>query len=256
MNKILLLLSAILVLASSCASKKNILLFQDLEEYKASEDSTYSSIRIKKNDLLTIIVSTEDKKSAVPFNLTAVTSANSDLTSISGQQRLQTYLVNNDGQIQFPVLGDVELIGKTTIEATNFIKSKLLKYIKNPIVNLRITNFKVSVLGEVTRPGTFIITDERITILEALSRAGDMTIFGKRTDVLVIREQNGVKSHHRLDLTSKNLLSSPCYFLQQNDVVIVSPNGAQVQSSASNRNSGLFVSIAGVIITVISILTR
>ena len=256
MNKIFLALSLALVLFSSCASKKNVLLFQDIEEYQSSADTTKSDILIKANDLLSIVVSTADRKSAAPFNLPVLASFNSDVTAVNSQQRLQTYLVDANGEIQFPVLGTINLEGKTTIEATVYLKSVLGKYIKDPIVNLRITNFKVSVLGEVRSPGTYIINDERVTILEALSRAGDMTIFGKRSDVLVIREVAGVKTYKKLDLTSKDVLSSPYYFLQQNDVVVVSPNGAQVQSSASNRNAGLYVSVAGVIITVISILTR
>lgn len=256
MNKIFLILSISSLLLSSCASKKNILLFQDIENYETGVDTLSSVVKIKVNDLLSIIVSSADRKSAAPFNLPAIATPSSDVTVVNTQQRLQTYLVDNNGLIQFPVLGALDLRGKTTIEATEYLKLKLSEYIKDPIVNLRITNFKVSVLGEVRSPGIYTINDERITILEALSRAGDMTIFGKRKNVLVIREIDGVKTYNKLDFTSKDVLSSPFYFLQQNDVVIVSPNGAQVQSSASNRNAGLYVSIAGVIITVISILTR
>lgn len=256
MNKIFLILSIVVALLSSCASKKNVLLFQDIEQYQASTDTSKSDIRIKTNDLLSIIVSSADRTSAAPFNLPAIAAPDSDITAVNSQQRLQTYLVDANGEIQFPILGTLSLKGKTTIEATTYLKSVLEKYIKDPIVNLRITNFKVSVLGEVRNPGTYFINDERVTILEALSRAGDLTIFGKRNDVLVIREIDGVKTYKKLDFTSQEALSSPYYFLQQNDVVVVSPNGAQVQSSASNRNAGLYVSVVGVIITVLSILTR
>lgn len=256
MNKLLLISIGWVLILTSCASKKNVLLFQDIENYQAASDSTKSDIRIKQNDLLSIIVSSADRKSAAPFNLPAVGTANGDITQVNAQQRLQTYLVDANGEIQFPILGTLNLEGKTTIEATNYLKEVLSKYIKDPIVNLRITNFKVSVLGEVRSPGTYVINDERVTILEALSRAGDLTIFGKRSDILLIREIDGVKSYSKIDLTKKEVLSSPYYFLQQNDVIMVSPNGAQVQSSASNRNAGLYVSVAGVIITVISILTR
>ena len=256
MSKVLLILTVCSVILTSCASKKNIILFQDIETYDSKQDTTSSIVRIKNNDLLSIIVSSADRKSAAPFNLPAISISNSDITRANPQQRLQTYLVDSNGKIEFPILGALNLKGKTTIEAREFVKSKLLKYIKDPIVNLRITNFKVSIMGEVRSPGVYTITDERITVLEALSMAGDMTIFGKRKDVLVIREENGVKTYNKLDFTNKNILSSPYYYLQQNDVIVVSPNGAQVQSSASNRNAGLYVSIAGVIITVISILTR
>ena len=256
MNKFFFIIIAFVFFLNSCASKKNVILLQDIEDYQSNNDSTSGVVKIKKNDLLSIVVSSVDRKSAAPFNLPTFSTINSDVTSANSLQRLQTYLVDSNGEIKFPVLGSINLLGKTTIEATNYIKKQLLKYIKNPIVNLRITNFKVSIMGEVRSPGVYTITDERITVLEALSRAGDMTIFGKRTNVLVVREENGVKKYNKLDFTNKSILSSPYYYLQQNDVVIVSPNGAQVQSSASNRNGGLYVSVAGVIITIISILTR
>ena len=129
-------------------------------------------------------------------------------------------------------------------------------YVINPIINLRILNFTISVLGEVSRPGTFTVNDERITALEALGLAGDMTLFGKRNDVKVIREENGKTSYGILDFTSVDMINSPYYYLQQNDVIIVSPNSAQVQSSGFNRNTSLFISVAGIIISVIAIFTR
>jgi len=256
MIKTISVLSIVLILLNSCASKKDVLLLQDIENYQSINDTSKNTIRIKKNDLLSINVSSVDRKSAAPFNLPILATVNSDITTINAQQRLQTYIVDEKGKIKFPILGDLPLEGKTTIDAITFLEDKLRKYIKDPIVNLRIANFKVSVLGEVQRPGVFTITDERITVLEALGRAGDMTVFGKRKDVLVIREENGVKTYNKLDFTSKEILKSPYYYLQQNDVVIVSPNKAQIQSSAFNRNTSVFVSLAGLIIAVISIFTR
>ncbi len=252
-RKFILIISLFLM---SCASKKDILYFQDIEDYNSELDVSKNEIRIQKYDMLSINVSSVDRKSAAPFNLPAISTINSDITSASSQQRLQNYLVNNDGNIQFPVLGEINLLGKTTTEAIEYIKESLRKYIKTPIVNLRVVNFKVSVLGEVRRPGRFDVDDERITILEAISRAGDMTVFGKRKNVLVIRENDGKKTYNKLDFTSSNLLSSPFYYLKQNDVVMVSPNKAQIQSSAFNRNTSVFVSLAGLIISVISIFTR
>ncbi len=254
-NVIILALLSLFIM--SCASKKNVLYFQDIENYEQENDTITNVVRIKSNDLLSISVSSADRKSAAPFNLPVLATLNSDITAVNSQQRLQTYLVNNNGSIQFPILGEINLLGKTTGEASVYLIEKLKKYIKDPIVNLRVTNFKVSVLGEVRNPGVFNITDERITILEAISRAGDMSVFGKRKNVLVIREVNGKKTYNRVDFTSSKLLNSPYYYLQQNDVVLVDPNKAQIQSSTFfNRNTPIFVSIAGVIISVISILTR
>ncbi len=244
------------LLIISCASKKDILYFQDIENVDINEGGSQNIVRIKPNDQLSIIVSSADRKSAVPFNLPAIADLNSDITLVNAQQRLQTYLVDNKGNIDFPVLGRLKLSEKTTEEAILFIKEGLKKYLNEPIVNLRINNFKVSVLGEVRNPGVISVADQRITILEALSNAGDMTVFGKRKDVMVIREDVSGKKYFKVDFTSSEFIKSPYYYLQQNDVVIVSPNKTQVQSSAFGRNTSALVSIAGVLISVITLLTR
>ncbi len=153
-------------------------------------------------------------------------------------------------------MGTIDLGGKTRQQANSFLKNKLSTYILGPIINLRILNFTISVLGEVQRPGTFTVNDERVTILEALGLAGDMTIFGERGNVQVIREENGKTQYAVLDFTSVDLINSPYYYLQQNDVVIVPPNNAQIQSSGFNRNTSVFISIAGIVISVIAIFTR
>lgn len=247
------LLNIVIIFLSSCASKKDILYLQDIEAYKQVEDSTFNDIRIKKNDLLAITVSSTDQKSALPFNLPVVASSSGLSTTINTRQELQTYLVGEDGSIEFPVLGKVLVLNKTKEQVVFELKKELYKYIKEPIVTLRITNFSISVLGEVSKPGSYMINNERVTIFEALSLAGDMTVYGKRKEVLVIRGERGKKTYAKLDFTSKDILLSPYYYLQQNDVVFVSPNNAQVQSSAFNRNTSVFVSLAGIILSVISI---
>lgn len=252
-NKILIIVSVISLMIS-CASKKDVLYLQDIELSNSEYDLTKNSPIIRRNDLLSITVSSVDKKSAIPFNLPVI--ATGSQNAITGSQRLQSYLVDENGTIEFPVLGNIQLAGLTKTKAVEYLKEEISKYVKNPIINLRITNFKVSVLGEVSRPGTFAIQDERITILEALSLAGDMTVYGKRKDVLVIREENGKKTYNKLDFTKASLLNSPYYYLQQNDLVMVSPNKAQVQSSAFNRNSSTYVAIASVIVALITLITR
>lgn len=250
MIKRILCVVLLILLQISCASKKDILYLQDISELQNSTDSLKNSPVIRRNDLLSITVSSVDKKSSFPFNLPVVSTGNQDI--VSGNQRLQSYLVDENGKIEFPVLGSIHLAGLTKIKALEYLKEEISKYIKNPIINLRITNFKISVLGEVNRPGSYTIEDERITILEALSMAGDMTVYGKRKDVLLIREENGKKSYNVIDFTKSTLLNSPYYYLQQNDVIMVSPNNAQVQSSAFNRNTAVYVSLISIIITVIS----
>ena len=253
-HSIKFLILSILLISISCASKKDVLYLQDIDSLNTEMDTLKNTPVIRKNDLLAITVSSVDKISAQPFNLPVVAVGNQ--TQVMGNQQLQTYLVDANGNIEFPVLGTIKVAGLTKINAVEYLKKEISKYVKNPIINLRITNFKVSVLGEVSRPGTFTIQDERITILEALSLAGDMTVYGKRKDVLVIREENGKKTYNKLDFTKASLLTSPYYYLQQNDVVMVSPNGAQVQSSAFNRNTSVYVSIISLLITVATLLTR
>ncbi len=248
-------LLSIALIATSCVSKKKVLYLQDIEQIVDNPANTNYNISIRSNDLLTINISALNPEAVAPFNQPLVARTSLDGTVQSAQQ-LQTYLVSVDGTIEFPLVGTVKIAGLTRTEATEKIKELVSEYVKEPIVNIRILNFKVSVLGEVQRPGTFTINDERITILEALGLSGDMTIFGDRKNVKVIREINGVKSYGELDFTSASIIDSPFYYLQQNDVVIVSPNQAQIQSSSFNRNTSVFISIAGIIISVISVLTR
>jgi polysaccharide export outer membrane protein len=255
-NKILLLLCVVsIAFFSSCVSKKDIVYFQNdaIEQEKVS--NSFKTI-IKPDDLLQITITALDVEAVRPFNLASVTySATSN--AAMGQAQLQTYLVDTKGEIEFPVLGKIKIGGLTRDKAINLLKSKLSpNYIKDPNVNIRITNYKISLLGDVKRPGTYNIPNERITILDALALAGDVNISGQRNNVLIIREEAGEKKQYRVDLRSNQLLTSPVYYLQQNDVVYVEPNYASVQSASSNSNTTLFISLTGLIITIVSLLTR
>lgn len=252
--KYTIILISILFFAS-CASKKKVLYLQDLETYKVDKDTSKNNIRFKRNDEVTVTVSSADGKSAIPFNLPLVSESNGG--SINNQRSIQAYLVDEQGKIQFPIIGEVKVVGLTKTELRKLLIQKISKYVKDPIVNIRITNFRISVIGEVRNPGVYNVRGERMSIIEALSLAGDMTVYGKRKTLTVIREDdNGVKHHHRLDITSSKILDSEFYYLQQNDIVMVSPNGAQVQSAAFNRNTPVYVSIASLLISVLTILGR
>ncbi|WP_461534229.1 polysaccharide biosynthesis/export family protein [Sinomicrobium sp.] len=245
----------LVLVLNSCASKKDIVYFQDIEEIdKLASQVIYDPV-LQPDDLLTIMVSAFDTETAIPFNLPAVAYMGSD-GNAAGRAQYQTYLVDNKGEIEFPVIGTVKLGGLTRREAVNLLNEKISHYIKNPIVNIRIMNYKVTVLGEVARPGSYTIPNERITIPEALGLAGDLTVYGKRDNILIIRDKNGEKTYTRVDMTKKDILESPYYYLQQNDVIYVEPNKAQVQASAFNRNAPVFISLASIVISLISILTR
>ncbi|MFI2744571.1 polysaccharide biosynthesis/export family protein [Zhouia sp. PK063] len=241
---------------TSCVSKKSILYFQDISKLNEQVDSVNFNPTIRPNDLLSITVSAYDLDAVRPFNLPLTSAQNISGSNLSTGAQLQTYLVDGEGNIEFPVLGTVNVAGLSRSALVIKLRKDISTYVKNPIINVRIMNYKVSILGEVKNPGTYTISDERITVLQALGLAGDLTVYGKRTNVMVIREKNGDKQYGKLDLTKADLFDSPYYYLQQNDVVVVSPNKAQIQSSAYNRNVGVYISLTSIIISLISVLTR
>jgi polysaccharide export outer membrane protein len=247
-----------LVVFSSCVSKKDIVYFQYDNINQAAVSNSYKTI-IKPDDLLQITITALDIEAVRPFNLAAVTYATSTNSAIGVAQQ-QTYLVDTKGEIEFPVLGKIKIGGLTRDETIDLLKSKLSPdYIKDPNVNIRISNYKISVMGDVQRPGSYNIPNERITILDALALAGDVNISGQRNNILIIREEANKKVQYRVDIRSNNLLTSPVYYLQQNDVVYVEPNYARIQSASSNSNTSLVISISSVLVallTSISFLNR
>jgi len=220
-------------------------------------DSRYQQYipKIQAQDILTIAVTAADPKAVAAFNPVS----NVSPTNMTQQVDLAlrpTYTVDNNGDITLPILGKIHVAGLSRIEAIEKIRLELTTYIKDPGVNINFNNFRVSVLGEVARPGSFIMPTERVTLLEALGMAGDMTIRGVRNNVLLIREIDGQKTMHRLDMTKQETLNSPYYYLAQNDVIYVEPNKAQINNSKLGANSNIIISVASLLITVISVLTR
>ena len=245
-------LIAILVF-TSCGSRKDIVYFQD----EPIEDGVLVSEpkpRIyKPDDILTINVSALDPDTVKPFNLMVVSNNDTNLLNAGGQQQFQSYLIDYDGNIDFPVLGKLKVAGLNRTELTAMLVEKISEYANNPIVNVRLSNFTITILGEVRNPGTFTIKDERITVLEALGLADDLTIFGKRKNVLLIREVDGKKKFAKIDLTSVNAVNSPVYYLQQNDVIYVEPNNAKIRASSYNQNNSVLISAIGTLTTIIAV---
>jgi polysaccharide export outer membrane protein len=234
----------------SCAPNKEILYLQGTAPHTATATS-YEPI-LQPADELMIVISAENPELAVPYNLNSVfLQSNSSL--MTGQERIQTYLINKEGTIEMPMLGTIKLEGLTRMQAIDKIKSLLVNHIKDPIVNIRLLNFKVSVLGEVQRPGTMVVQNDRVTLLEALSFAGDLTIYGKRNSIMIIREVDGVKTINSVDLTSSDLIHSPYYFLAQNDVVYVEPNKTRVNSSVIGPNVTVILTATSLLIAILAI---
>ncbi|RYJ45599.1 Periplasmic protein involved in polysaccharide export [Flavobacterium beibuense] len=232
--------------------------YQNLPSFEDSENNFET--RIKSDDLLMIIVSAPGD-AAKDFNLPIVAVTGTDMFSssmdmASGQQRVQTYLVDNEGFIQFPVLGKLEVAGRTKNEVIEMLNEKLSEYLKDYVVNLRIVNFEIVVSGEVARPGRFTLQTERITLPEALAMAGDMTVYGKRDNVLVRRDVNGKKTFNYIDMTKADFINSPFYYLEQNDEVYVEPNKTKINSSGVGPNVSVIISATSVLIALIAILTR
>ncbi len=243
---------AILML-SSCGSRKNIVYFQDEPLEGDVTMSEPKQLIYKPDDILTINVAALDPYTVRPFNLSLVSGGTTDVVNARGGLQQQTYLVDYEGNIEFPVLGTLKIAGLTRTELTDMLTERISEYVTNPIVNVRLSNFTVTILGEVRNPGTFTIQDERITILEALGLADDLTIFGKRKNVLLVREVDGKKKYAKIDLTTVNVVNSPVYYLQQNDVIYVEPNNAKIRSSTYNQNNSVLISAIGTLTTIIAV---
>jgi len=238
---------------TSCATRKEIVYFQDADQLDLNSISQSFEPIIEKNDILYISVSSIDDQVVKPFQRT--TEASSSGLSNSNPV-LQGYLVNPEGNIRFPVLGDIAVTGLTRGQVEEDLKSKLREYVLDAVVDVRIMNFKITVLGEVRNPGVFTINDERVTLPQALGLAGDLTEDGKRENVVVIREEDGKQKVSRIDMTKTALFSSPFYFLKQNDVVYVEPSLKGVKKSGFIPDIPALLSVVTIILSATILLTR
>ncbi|WP_353136528.1 polysaccharide biosynthesis/export family protein [Pseudopedobacter sp.] len=239
---------------SSCANRRDLVYFQP-DSVHLNSSYELNAPKLQPGDILAIAVTADDVRATIPFNQTSPYQGTSGGMQ-SSNPFMPTYSIDINGEIDFPKLGRIKLAGMTRTQAMQFLRNEVGKFIVDPGISMDIRNFRVTVLGEVRSPGSFNVSNDRITILEALGMAGDLTINGIRTNVMVVREQNGEKTEYRIDLTKREALNSPVYYLAQNDVIYVEPNGAKVQSSKYTQNNSLFISIASIIITMISVITR
>lgn len=255
-----LLLSA--ALFSSCTSYKNVPYLQQPEIVNAyGKEIPLYDATIMPKDLLSITVNTTDPIAAAPFNLTVQSPLNAALANsnyTTSQPTLQQYLVNNSGEIDFPVIGRIKVGGMTKNQAEDLIRQKLQPYLKEtPIVTVRMVNYKISVLGEVARPGSFTVTNEKVNVLEALAMAGDMTVYGIRTNVKLVREDaEGKRNIITLDLTDSELITSPYFYLKQNDIIYVTPNKTKAKSSDIGTTTTTWISATSILISLASLIVN
>lgn len=251
---------AMVVMLGSCASTKKVAYFQNVNQVSLAESKGLYDARIMPKDMLTITVSTTDPKAAIPFNLSISNTLNSTGNLNTGGVTLQTYLVDNNGNINYPVIGMVNVSGMTVRQCEDFITAKIKPYMaetEKPVVTVRMSSFRISVMGEVNHPGTFSVSTEKISILEALAQAGDLSIYGKRDNVMLIREDaTGEKSVHILNLNDANIINSPYYYLQQNDIVYVEPNKVKAQNASIGQVTTLTMSAVGVLVSVASLVVN
>lgn len=226
---------------TSCATREDIAYFSVTGVDNATKELGSYSPTLLPDDIVEITVVALDMQAVGPFNGTGISG------DVSGSVKKQ-YLIDELGNVEFPIIGNVKMSGLTRLEAIELLEEKIKVYVNNPIVSLKIANFKVTVIGEVGNPGTFQIDNERITILEALGLAGDMTIYGQRKNVLVIREKDGKKTYTRVDLTTDEVFDSPIYYLSQNDVIYVEPNASRMNQSKANLR-GIVLPIVALLIS-------
>ena len=246
-NKYFLITIGFLLFLSSCVSKKQLLYFQDIQDYNNSKLISFQN-SLQENDILKIDVTSLEMNASTPYN--KASSANNFGNSLLFLQ-LNGYLVSSKLTINFPVLGEISVARKTTENLEQYLKNLLESdgHLINPTVTVRLLNSKVSVLGEVNKPGTYNFTEKNISLLQALGLAGDLTIDGNRKDITIIRESNGQRTTANIDLTSASLFSSIYQNIKPNDVIIVNPNSKKIKSAGLIGNISTVLSIASILLS-------
>lgn len=245
----------LLSLFASCRSNKTIPYFKNIPktEYNKIEQAAYSELKIKEDDILDITIQTADVNATSQVNDAAT--SNSVVSPGAGQQRVAGFVVDKEGEVELPVLGRLKLKGLTTYEARNLIRQKANEFFVDPTVQVRFVNFKVTVIGEVNRPSSYTMPSERVTILDAIGMAGDLTIYGKRENVLLIREGDSGKELVQFNLNDQEIFTSPYYYLKQNDIIYVEPSKGKIASAEASRYSVVAI-IASLLSTTVLIFTR
>lgn len=249
---LLLTLSLVGILFTACAPREKLVYLVDIE-HKETEITQKYEPKLQPDDVLSIIVNSNSPDLAARFN-PGLVSFQSTSERGGGVQRLQSYLIDSEGYIVFPVIGKIKLGGLTTTEAVDVLTVALKPHLVDATINLRLMNFKVTVQGEVARPGTFTIESERVTLLQALSMAGDIALYGKRDNILIIREVDGKRTYNRVDITKPDFMDSEFYYLAPNDVIYVEPNKVRVNSSAVGPNLTFALSAISLLTTIIVII--
>ena len=262
MKKVLfpIFLMAVVLLLNGCSTAKKVAYFQNIDTLNLAPSVGLYDARIMPKDELTITVVTSDPEAGRPFNLSVQSTLGEGGKLSSGTGALLTYLIDNNGDIDFPVVGRMRVAGMTKTECEKLIADKVAPYLANeehPVVTVNMSSYRITVAGEVASPKVVPVTTQKMSVLEALAQAGDLTIYGRRDNVLLIRETaTGQKEDHRLNLNDANIINSPYYYVQQNDYIYVEPNGVKSKNSAIGSSTTLWFSFVGIVTSVASLLVN
>jgi len=252
MKKVILFVAIYTCIITGCAPRRDLVYFSNLAKQTGEEKLPSQEVKIQQNDLLSISVNSLNQESNVLF------AVNTKNPSSENNYKIEGYRVSKEGSINLPVVGSIRLEGLTIEQAQATISRELDKYVKKPVVDVQLVNFKVTVIGEVNKPSSFTVQGDNINLLEALGMAGDMTVYGKREDVLVIRQQNGQRIMKRLNLNNQDVMNSPFFYLKQNDVVYVEPDKSKaIEYSPNTRILPVVIaSISAVAVLITAVLRR
>lgn len=253
--KFLLLLCLFAVVASCSTGKQNMKYFSNIDSTAINIASPEYAVKVIPDDELVITVNSLVPEATSAFNAPlANTGSSRTERQVSSQPTLQSYIVSPDGYITMPILGKVKVEGLTTRQISELISSEVSKTVKDPYVRVQLMNFRVNVLGEVNKPGAIAVTKERYSVLDALADAEDLTVYGKRESVLLIREEGDKITHVRLNLNDAALLTSPYFYLRQNDVIYVEPNKILRDNSKYSQYNGYKLSVISTIVSAASVI--
>lgn len=256
--KLVSVVALFVLLLGACSVPKDVVYFQGVDaltpEQVSKMNQAYTS-KICPDDLLTITVTAWDPTVVTPFNPPVYAYAIQGETSTVSSSQLRTYLVDQEGDINFPVLGKIHVAGLTKQQLSDKMQEMISPYVKDALVNVQIVNYKVTMMGEVSRPGAISVKNDRLSILDAIGQVGDLTINANRKNILVIRDNNGEKEFARLDITEPDIFTSPYYYLQQNDVVYVEPNNAKKRNARYSQAQQYSITVFSSILSAVSVIT-
>lgn len=243
------------LICSSCVVTKKSIYFTDIHDTTSLTEIASAEFKeptIRPDDILTVGIQTLDPNTSALFTQGAVMPAiGSNSATPTGQQQMIGYLVDKEGVVDIPLLGKINVAGLTTFEAKKVVSDRAKMYLKDPVVQVRFANYKITVIGEVARPASYVVPNEKISIVDAIGLAGDLTIYGKRENVLLIREAENKKEFVRFNLNSSEIFKSPYFYLKQNDVIYVEPGKGKIASNNAARTQTL--AIVGSVLSVLII---